>query len=107
MRTLWHDARFAFRMLLKTPGVTAAAILMLALGTGANTALFSTIKGVLLSSLPYKQPDRLVTLAANDSGTLNPVNVSYGLVQDWKERSKSFESIAIYRDWQPTMTGQG
>jgi len=107
MRTLWHDARFAFRMLLKTPGVTAAAILMLALGAGANTALFSTIKGVLLSSLPYRQPDRLVTLAANDSGTLNPVNVSYGLVQDWKERSKSFESIAIYRDWQPTMTGQG
>ena len=107
MGTLWNDARFAFRMLLKTPGVTAAAILMLALGTGANTALFSTIKGVLLSSLPYRQPDRLVTLAANDSGTLNPVNVSYGLVQDWKERSKSFESIAMYRDWQPTMTGQG
>ena len=49
MGTLWNDARFAFRMLLKTPGVTAAAILMLALGTGANTALFSTIKGVLLS----------------------------------------------------------
>ena len=107
MGTLWHDARFAFRMLLKTPGVTAAAILMLALGTGANTALFSTIKGVLLSSLPYRQPGHLVTLAANDSGTLNPVNVSYGLVQDWRERSKSFESIAMYRDWQPTMTGRG
>ena len=107
MQTLWQDARFAFRMLLKTPGVTTAAILMLALGTGANTALFSTIKGVLLNSLPFKQPERLVTLAARDSGTRNPINVSYGLVQDWKERSKSFECIAMYRDWQPTLTGQG
>src|SRR6516225_196016 len=107
MQTLWQDARFAFRMLLKTPGVTTAAILMLALGTGANTALFSTIKGVLLNSLPFKQPERLVTLAASDSGTRNPINVSYGLVQDWKERSKSFECIAMYRDWQPTLTGQG
>ena len=107
MQTLWQDARFAFRMLLKTPGITAAAILMLALGTGANTALFSTVKGVLLNALPFKQPERLVTLAASDNGTRNPINVSYGLVQDWKERSKSFECIAMYRDWQPTLTGQG
>src|SRR6516165_592369 len=54
-----------------------------------------------------QQPERLVTLAARDSGTRNPINVSYGLVQDWKERSKSFECIAMYRDWQPTLTGQG
>jgi predicted permease len=107
MQTLWHDVRYGLRMLVKTPGVTAAAVLMLALGTGANTALFSTIKAVLLNSLPYKQPEQLVTLAANGKELPNPVNVSYGLVQDWKERSKSFQSIAMYRGWQPTLTGQG
>lgn len=107
MQTLWHDVRYGFWMLVKTPGVTAAAVLMLGLGTGASTALFTTIKAVLLNSLPYKQAEQLVTLATNEKEVPNPVNVSYGLVQDWKERSKSFQSIAMYRGWQPTLTGQG
>ena len=107
LRVFWHDLRYGARMLLKTPGVTVAALLMLALGIGANTALFSTVKTVLLSSLPYTNPERLVTLASADHDSVNPITVSYGLVEDWKQRSRSFESIALYRDWKPTQTSQG
>jgi putative ABC transport system permease protein len=107
MQTFWQDIRYGLRMLLKTPGATLAAVIMLALGSGANTALFSAVKAVVLSSLPYAQPERLVTLAASDSQTLNPLTVSYLLVQDWKERSESFKSIALYRGWVPTLSGLG
>jgi hypothetical protein len=62
---------------------------------------------VLLRSLPYSRPDRLVSLAASDSTTLNAENVSYGLVQDWKQRSHSFDSIAMFRGWGPAYTGKG
>lgn len=106
MEQVWQDLRFGLRMLGKSPGFTAVAVLTLALGIGANTAVFSVVKAVLLNALPYRQPERLVTLAATDSGTLNPTNVSYLLVQDWKQRSHSFRSIAIYRDWNPLITGQ-
>ncbi len=107
METWWQDTRFAIRMLLKNPGFTAVAVTVLALGIGANTAIFSVVKAILLNALPYHQPEQLVTLAATDSSTLNPTNVSYLLVQDWKQRSHSFQSIAIYRDWAPLLAGQG
>ena len=106
LQIAWQDIRYGVRMLLKTPGVTLAALLMLALGIGVNTTLFSTVKTVLLSSLPYANPERLVTLASADHDTVNPITVSYGLVEDWKQRSRSFESIAVFRDWEPTQTGQ-
>ena len=107
MHALWQDVRYGLRMFGKNPGFTVAAVVMLALGVGANTALFSTVKTVLLHALPYKNPTRLVALAAADSTSPNPQNVSYLKTQDWKERSHVFESIALYRGWGPSLTGRG
>jgi len=105
MSGVLQDVRCSLRQLRKNPGFTAVAVLTLALGIGANTAVFSVVKGVLLNSLPYKQPERLVAFAAGDSSNLNPVTVSFGEAEDWKARGHSFESIALYRGWSPTATG--
>jgi putative ABC transport system permease protein len=106
MITLAQDLKFALRMLAKSPSFTAVAVLTLALAIGANTAIFSVVKAVLLNSLPYRDPSRLVTLAEGDANTPNPTNVSFGTREDWKARNSSFESIALYWGWwTPIATG--
>jgi putative ABC transport system permease protein len=105
MNQLFQDLRLAVRQLRRNPGFAAVAVFTLALGIGANTAVFSVVKGVLLDSLPYRQADRLATLAAGDGGTLDAATVSFGEAEDWRSRSRSFESIALYRGWTPTATG--
>src|SRR5258708_27126868 len=82
LETVWQDVRYGARTLRKNPGPTAIAVLTLALGVGANTALFSVVKGVLLNSLPYLQPERLVALARGGSQTTMPTNGSYVEVED-------------------------
>ncbi len=105
LETLAQDIRFSVRTLGKNPGFTTVVVLTLALGVGANTALFSVVKAVLLNSLPYRQPDRLVTVARGDSQTPNPTNVSFGETEDWKGRTRSLHQIALYRGWTPSSSG--
>ncbi len=100
-----NDVRFALRQLLKRPGLTAAAILALALGTGANTAVFSIVNGVLLRPLPYPESDRLVRLYT--SSTRNPqlrIPVSFGNFRDWQDQNQVFEHLALYSGTSLTLT---
>jgi predicted permease len=102
LETIWQDVRYGARSLRKNPGPTAVAILTLALGVGANTALFSVVKSVLLNSLPYREPDRLVALIRGDSRTKRAERVSYGESADWKARTQTLGEIALYRGWTPS-----
>jgi len=95
LETLFQDLRFASRMLAKNPGFTAVAVLTLALGIGANTAIFSVVNGVLLKPLPYRQPDRLVSLFLHGRGLDRGVmGVADFLALN--ERQKAFEQVAAF-----------
>jgi putative ABC transport system permease protein len=93
-----QDLRFAWRSLRKRPGLGLVIIFTLALGSGANTALFSVVNAVLLAPLPYGQPERLVALfAKNDKLGLSQRPVSYANYKDWQAQSQSFEQLAAMR----------
>ena len=96
------DLCFAFRMLRKSPSFTVIAVLTLALGIGANTAIFSLVNGILLRPLPYRNPDRL-TIVWEKSRDGSPENIGYTTYLDWKAQNKSFEQLAIYSSWQPVL----
>jgi putative ABC transport system permease protein len=104
METLWQDVRYGFRMLLKKPGFTAVAILALALGVGANTAIFSVVNGVLLRPLPFKDPDRLVRLG-EWSKQVPGMSISYPNFKDWREQNHVFEGIAAMQFDSYNLTG--
>jgi len=106
IETLAQDIRYALRMLRRYPGFTAVAVVTLALGIGANSAVFSLVNGVLLRPLPYRHPGRLVIVWEKDDHG-NPDNATFATYKDWKAMSKSFEELALCRDWQPTITGSG
>jgi putative ABC transport system permease protein len=94
--TFWSDIRFALRMLGKNPAFSSIAILTLALGIGANTAIFSVVDAVLLRPLPYSQPDRLVTVSESNRpyDLLTRNAVAPGNFLDWRDRNHVFEQIA-------------
>jgi len=103
-----HDLRFAFRQLLKNPGFTAVAILTLALGIGANTAMFSLVNGVLLKPLPYPDSDRLVALFENQREQGQDfVNLTAPGFADWRAQSSVFEDLAAYQPGGFDLTGAG
>jgi predicted permease len=106
METLFQDLRYGLRMLVKSPGFTGVAVLTLALGIGANTALFSVINGVLLSPLPFPQPEQLVTLHENKPN-FEGGSVSYANFRDWRKDNRTFSSLALARTYAFSLTGAG
>lgn len=106
METLLQDLRYALRMLVKSPSFTAVAIVTLALGIGANTALFSVINGVLLSPLPFPEPEQLVTLHENKPN-FEGGSVSYPNFRDWQKDNHTFSAMAVGRTYAFSLTGIG
>jgi putative ABC transport system permease protein len=107
MDTLLQDLRYSLRRLAKSPAFTAIVVLTLALGIGANTAIFSAVNAVLLRPLPYREPQQLVTIE-HLYPTLDleaPVSVPGFL--DYQKRARSFESMAVQAGWQANLTGVG
>jgi predicted permease len=106
MGTIFQDLRYAARTLWKSPGFTAIAVIALALGIGANTAMFSIVHGVLLRPIPYPQPRQLLKLYTS-APQFRDASVSYPNYLDWQQRSQSFEALGAYRNETFNLTGQG
>src|SRR5271168_4945238 len=111
MTNLGQDIRYGWRALRKSPGFTAVGVLVLALGIGANTAIFSVVNAVLLRPLPFDQPDRLVQLYHVPPQTSFPgiplFTVSPANFLDWRSQSNSFEDMSAYGFGRYTLTGTG
>ena len=103
---LWQDLRYGARMLWKKPGFTAVAVFTLALGIGANTAIFSMINSVLIESLPYPDSKQLVQIF-EATPTFPRNSVSGGAFKDWREHGSKFAHLAIYEDVELNLTGTG
>ena len=101
------DVRTAIRTLLARPGFTLVAVLTLALGIGANTAVYTVVHGVLLAPLPYERPERVVVLNEVSPQFPNPISVSWQNYVDWRDRSRSFAAVGAFRSMQVTLTGSG
>ncbi|HYL61307.1 MAG TPA: ABC transporter permease [Candidatus Methylomirabilis sp.] len=105
MFQLLNDIRYAFRLLLKSPGFTLIAVLTLALGIGANTAIFSVVNAVLLRPLPFRDPSRLVLVI--EKSKYPTITVSYENYLDWRDQSHAFESMEAIYGTNMTLTGKG
>lgn len=103
---LMQDVRYGLRMLAKSPGFTAIAILTLALGIGANTALFSVVNGVLLNPLPYANPDQLVWLAESKPNFATG-SISFPNFRDWQKNNRTFSAMGAYRPFSYNLSGLG
>ena len=106
MRSFWQDVSYATRLLWKNPGFSTVAILTLALGIGANSALFSVVSGVLLNPLPFPQPDELVGVYEK-TNEFDRSSVSYPNYLDWKKENRGLEALAAYRSDRFNLTGMG
>jgi putative ABC transport system permease protein len=103
---MFQDVRYGIRMLRKSPGFTFVAALTLALGIGANSAIFSVVNAVLLRSLPYRDPNRLVMASYSRSRLPNDFALASEFLE-WRDQAKSFEQIAAYRFDTADLTGSG
>ena len=104
--SLGHDLRFALRQLRKSPGFTSVAVVTIALGIGANTAIFSVVQGVVLAPLHYRHPDRLVMVGENNP-RFPRVWDSYPNFQDWQRSARSFPQMAAFREQGADITFPG
>lgn len=108
IETLLQDLRYAGRMLTKQAGFTVVAALTLALGVGANTAIFSVVEAVLLRDLPYQHAERVVVVWENNRPRNRPHNVLNPMnFLDWREQAKSFDAMAAFIDQRYNLTGLG
>ena len=107
MSDLWVDLRFAARTLLRAPIFTLVAVVTLALGVGANSAIFSVVNGVLLSPLPYPTPESLVWVAESQPSRGRTMAVAWANFEDWRERSRSFTGLAAFGVGSATVLGTG
>ena len=107
LETTWQDFHYALRSLRNNLAFSVVAVSTLALGVGANTAIFSVVKAVLLNQLPYRQPDRLVALGQGDSGGKRPEVIDYSTAYDLRRRSHSFVSMSLYRNGSGAMVERG
>src|SRR5262249_17509783 len=109
MDTLLQDLRYSIRTLVSKPPFTAAAVLSVALGIGANTAIFSVVNSLLIKSLPYSDPDRLVLAwgVERDTRPNDRSQVSATDVADYRVQNSVFEDITTYGNWSASLTGEG
>ena len=104
--TLWQDLRYGARMLLKQPLFTLVAVIALALGIGANSAIFSVVNGILLRPLPYDESERLMSLSERGQ-QMDGMSISYPNYTDWKAQNQTFDQIAVYNRASYNLTGIG
>jgi len=103
-----RDLQYGLRSLRAKPGFTVVAVVALAVGIGANTAIFSVLSSVLLRSLPYDQPDQLVWIWANNSSSsIQQELASFPNFVDWRSQNESFQELVAFDPWLPTLTGEG
>src|SRR5918995_5615628 len=108
MNTFLQDLRYGARILLKQPGFTLVAVVTLALGIGANTAIFSLVNSILLRPLPFRDPDRVVRMIhASPKLGLATWGVSQAGFNAHREQNRSFETMAIYNNSATNLTGEG
>ena len=104
---MFADLRYALRQLKKAPVFTMVAVVTLALGVGANTAIFSVVKAVLLNQLPYRDPAGLVKIAEDDHDTPLPETIDFTTTYDLRQRSHLFQSMSLFRDGAGAIVEQG
>jgi len=97
---LWRDVCYGLRGMRRSPGFTAVAVIALALGIGANSAIFTAVDAILLRPLGYRDPERLVVILNHGNGPVAPANFA-----DWKAQSRSFENMGAAEYWTPDFTG--
>ena len=98
---MFRDLRYGLRMLLKNPGLTLTAVLTLALGVGANTAIFSLVRGVLLRPIPFQEPERLIGIRESKTGEGHSNPLAWRSFFAFRDQAQTLEAVAAYLNWNP------